>query len=363
MSAESVDLVVVGAGPAGISFAREWARLGRRVVVLEAGPTAGDSWRRMPRDMRLNSAWGASCLPGTRVPLWRYAKRLRRADFHVHLEQGARADGIELRTDWPVVAIAPSGADGFRLDSPRGTLLARRVVNATGYFSNPVVPMPPGREESSILQLSVPDYGSVDAVRERVGPGRRTIGIVGKRITAGQLALELCDAGFDVWISHRSPIEFASPIVLQQLGFLAYYPYEAIRLRLGRFAQRSSGLDMAGGRIARLLRKGTIRTVGPIDHFDADKIHLAGGEVETADAVLWATGYRPALGHLPANVPLNPVNGLPALDGAECQAARGLYFLGLDGQTDFTSRMLRGIRRDAIRLAREIAAAAGRAES
>ena len=31
--------------------------------------------------------------------------------------------------------------------------------------------------------------------------------------------------------------------------------------------------------------------------------------------------------------------------------APGLFFLGLDQQTDFTSRMLRGIRRDARRLA------------
>jgi len=352
---ERVDVAVIGAGPAGIAFARELVRRGGAPLVLEAGPCAGDSWRRMPRDMRLNSAWGASCLPGTFVAPWDYARRVPRERFHRHLVDVAASAGFELRTEWPVRSIRPT-SDGFEVRSRRGAVRARRVVNATGYFSNPHLPDTPGLETCTIPQITVPTYGSVDAVAERIGSGPRTIGIVGDRITAGQLALELHDAGHTVWISNRAPISFAPPIGIQQLGFVAYYPYEAIRLRIGSYRQRSSALRMAGGRIARLIRSEEVRTTGLIARFDREKVHMANGSVETADAILWATGYRPALAHLPAEIARDAETGLPRLDDTESRDLPGFHFLGLDAQTDFTSRMLRGLRRDAVRLARKLAA-------
>lgn len=359
------SIVVIGAGPAGLAFARELRRRGGRCRLLERGEAPGDSWRRMPRHMTLNSAWGASTLPGTRFFPLAYARRRGRAFFHAYLLDYARRHGIPVETGVRVERVVrepaagePRPGPGFRLETSAGPIRTRLLVNATGYFAKPWLPSYPGRDASSLLHLAIPEYHSPERLGARLGPGRRRVLLVGARITAGQLALELHDAGFHVTLSHRTPLAFGWPPFLQQLGFAPYYAWEALRLRLGdtRFARRDSGHPMPGGRVARLVRRQAIRTVGPIDHFEDEKVVFADGSVDRPDAVLWATGYRPALDHLGALVSRDAETGLPPLVGAGSAEAPGLYFLGLDQQTDFTSRMLRGIRRDARRLARELAA-------
>jgi hypothetical protein len=355
MSASTSDVIVLGAGPAGLSFAASFGELGGRCAVLEAGHGAGDSWRRMPRDMKLNSGWGASALPGARVTPLNYASRVSRADYHSHLVDFGRAREIDIRPGEGVRRVSRD-AGGFILETAGGSFKARVVVNATGYFAKPVVPDYPGLAASRIVQVTVPEYESADRMTERMGGGSRAVLVVGKRITAGQLALELHDAGHRVCISNRSPIEFATRIELQQLGFPFYYPYEAVRLRFGRYGGGSSALLMAGGRIANLIRNGEVRAMGPISRFAGDKVEFTDGSIEAPDGVLWATGYQPALDHMSPLVALDPMSGLPTVtESFESREVPGLYFLGLDQQRDFTSRMLRGMRRDARHLAQRLA--------
>ena len=170
MSQTRTEVVVIGAGPAGLAFAGAFAP--GRCIVLERGPTAGDSWRRMPRDMRLNSGWGASRLPGAPSAPWSWASRVSRSAYHSHLVAFSQRAGIEVRTGIAVERVTRS-EDGFRVETPGGTFRSRFVVNATGYFGNPVVPDYPGLAGSSVPQLTVPDYESVDAVGDRLGGGSR----------------------------------------------------------------------------------------------------------------------------------------------------------------------------------------------
>ncbi len=358
VSPSESEIVVLGAGPAGLAFSDAFAELGQRCVVLESGSTAGESWRRMPRDMRLNSGWGASGLRGARVTPFNYASRVSRGDYHTHLVDYARACAVELRTNVKVSRVSRCDG-GFMLETSSGSQFARVVVNTTGYFANPVVPDYPGLATCTLPQSTVPEYGSVDAFGERLGGASRTVLVVGQRITAGQLSLELHDAGHRVLIVNRTPIEFATPIEWQQVGFPFYYPYEAVRLRFGPYGGTSSAILMAGGRIRCLIRAGTIRTTGPIARFAGKNVEFEDGRIEAPDGILWATGYRPALEHLKDLVQLDPETGLPALDGFESRDAPGLHFLGLDQQKDFTSRMLRGIRRDARVLARQLSSLPG----
>ena len=80
------------------------------------------------------------------------------------------------------------------------------------------------------------------------------------------------------------------------------------------------------------------------------------GEVGEFDAIVYATGYRPALEflgdllgdeYMAAENQINPLTG----ESYECT---NLYFLGLDGQCTFRSRYLRGIVDDARKVAQAI---------
>ncbi len=350
----SERVVVIGAGPAGLSLAAALERAGLSALVLERGPGAADSWRRMPTHMPLNSPWGASVLPGTRTAWWRWGRVPSRAGYHDYLLGFARDARLRIETGVVVEKVEPLSGGGYRLITNVGDYQTRSLVNATGYFRKPFVPHLPGAGASSIRQLTVPDYRDPQTLRDRLGPDRRRVLIVGARITAGQIAQELFDAGFEVTLSHRSPLSFGWAASIQRLGFRLYYPWEHWRLRNPAYAKRDSRLPMAGGRMRWLILRGRIATRPALRALDGDSAVFADDRRERFDALLWAAGYRPALDHLAALVRLDPESGLPALLGHESAEAPGLFFLGLDQQTDFTSRMLRGIRRDSQELSAQL---------
>jgi putative flavoprotein involved in K+ transport len=348
-------LLVIGAGPAGLTLAVETARRGVPAQLLECGETVGDSWRRMPTHMPLNSPWGVNVLCGSRASLLRWSRVPSRTEYFAYLQAYAREQGVAVSLCTAVEKVERS-AGGFRVLTSRGELRCRVLVNASGYYRAPVVPDVAGAATSSILQLAVPDYRDAEHVRARLsGSGRRAL-VVGSRITAGQIALELVDAGFAVTLSHRSPIVYGYSPRQQQLGFGWYYPRERRRLVSDRaFASKSSRTPMAGGRSRRLIESGRIAKRPPLARLDGDHAEFTDGRREPFDVLLWATGYQPALRHLELLVTRDPSTGLPALQGAESAEVPSLFFLGLDQQTDFTSRMLRGIARDARSLADDLA--------
>ena len=351
--------IVIGAGPAGLALAGELVRRGVACRVLESGPGPGDAWRRMPTAMRLNSGWAASRLPGTRVVPGSGSRRLSRAAYHEYLVRYAEERRIPVEALTRVDKLERVAGGGFRVITSRGSFEAPWVVNATGYFTAPFVPEIPGLARAGLPCVTVPDYGSAAALERRLGGTGRVL-VVGHRITAGQIAEELHDGGFAVTISHRSPIRFGWAPGLQQLGYALFYPYERLRLRYGSYGARSSLLPMPGGRIRRLVRSGRIATRPAIAQVETSgRVRFADESAAAFDALLFATGYRPALPHLEGLVRLDPETGLPRLAGAASVEVPGLYFLGLDQQRDLTSRMLRGIRRDATALAATLAAREG----
>lgn len=352
----SCPIVVIGAGPAGLSLGHELGRRGLEFIILEQSDAPASSWSRMPRNMTLNSPWKASALAGARVG-WRGANRiLPRSEFHRYLVEFAESGRLPIRTGTPVREVRRAPAGGFVVRCERGGFRCRVVLNATGYFRNPVVPTYPGLDASRVQRMHVCEY--VDPVQARALTGRPDgrILIVGSRISAGQVALELHDAGFDVSISHRSPLVFMRPPWLKQLSFTFYFFVEDKLLRYTGYNEEDSFGHMQGGRVKRLIRSGRIHTVPAIERLHERSIRFAGGAERDFDLIIWCTGFRPALAHLNGLVNVDPRTGTPPVKAFESVEAPGLYFIGVDQLRDFTSRMLRGIRRDAASLADLLAA-------
>ena len=341
---------MIGGGPAGLSLGYELANRGARYQILEQGPRAGYSWMRMAQNLRLLSPWKANVLHGSRSGIAARHSLVSRDMFADYLAHYAESHRLRIATDTRVDRVQRT-AEGFLLATNRGELRARRLVNATGYFSNPKMPDVPGQTESAPPQIHAAAYFNPDALRKLSRAEIRNVLIVGKGITAGQTATELHDAGFAVTLSHRGRIAFAYDPWVLRIAFYFYFVLEDLAVRMKPYFRTNSFPPMEGGYTRQLIESGRIRTLPDIERLSGREVVFIDGRREPFDLIIYATGYRPALQHLDGVVTIDAASGLPPIGTFESTEVPGLYFLGLDMERTYRSRYLRGIREDAALLA------------
>src|ERR1700733_5454958 len=107
------DVMVLGAGAAGLGVAAQLKARGVDCVVLERGPGVAASWRGRYDRLRLHTIRRLSGLPGFGIPR-EYGRWVRRDDLVRYLEAYADHFGLDVRTGTTVERVKP-GADGWSL--------------------------------------------------------------------------------------------------------------------------------------------------------------------------------------------------------------------------------------------------------
>ena len=190
---ESVDVLVVGGGSAGLSVSHELAGLGIGHVVLERG-RIGQTWR---------DRWDSFCLVtpnwSVRLPGGTYAGDdpdgfMPRDEIVAHLERYAATSGAPVREGVAVRTIerAPGG---FVARTSAGDLHAARVVLGTGAFQRAHRPAGADSLPAGLPQIDVEDF------RNEAGLPPGPILVVGSGQSGCQLAEELREAGREVVLS------------------------------------------------------------------------------------------------------------------------------------------------------------------
>jgi len=150
-----VDVVVVGAGQAGLAVSYELVAAGVEHVVLERG-LVGQSWR---------DRWDSFCLvtPNATIELpgGRYRGDdpngfLRKEELVGHFEEWASSFEAPVREGVAVASLELVDDRGFRLQTSEGAFNARLVVVCTGAYQRPYrsAVVPPGR----LAELDADDY-------------------------------------------------------------------------------------------------------------------------------------------------------------------------------------------------------------
>ena len=354
--ADSFPALVVGAGPAGLAAAACLKQRGVEAVVLEAAPALGDAWRHHYDRLRLHTVKEHSHLPGMPFAeeLSRYPSR---AEMVAYLEAYAAHFGIAPRTNEAVRAVRPAqaaqsgqgGDDGFVVESTRGVHHARAVVLATGLNRVPNPEQLPDQNRFGGLLLHSAGYRNGDPFT-----GRRVL-VVGAGNSGAEIALDLAERGARPTLAVRTPInvvprEFLGmptqvtsirvrnlPIavgdrigrVVSRLAFgnLARYglarselgPLSAIKLR-----RRVPIIDV--GTIAAIKRR-EIAVKPGVERLSETGAVFADGSATSYDAVILATGFRPALAEIVAIPGVLDGDGYPRdwQGGGVCP---NLFFVG-----------------------------------
>jgi thioredoxin reductase (NADPH) len=194
----ALDMVVVGAGPAGLGLAVAAARAGLDYEVVEKG-TVVNSIQRFPRGMTFfttpellelgNLPFVTPYAKPTREEALQYYRRV--ADTHrLALSLGERVESIEREDGLFALATAVEVPGG---EPQRKTRRARSVVVATGTFDQPNALGVPGEELPHVSHYFDEPHRCY----------RRRVVVVGGSNSAAEAALSLFRAGALVTLVHR----------------------------------------------------------------------------------------------------------------------------------------------------------------
>jgi putative flavoprotein involved in K+ transport len=295
------DVVVIGGGQAGLATGFYLRRAGlvpgRDFVMVDAADRPGGAWPRTWDGLRLFSPAGFSSLPGWMMPPWDDATRGFPPRDHVV----AYLTGYEERYDLQVlrphrvesVRRADDRPDGRLLvDAPGLTISTRAVVSATGTWDRPFWPTYPGMRDFTGRQLHAAGYHS-----PRELAGQRVV-VVGGGNSAAQILAEVSTVAETTWVTTRPPRFLPDDVDGRVLFATARARIEA--LEQGREHAGVAGLgDIVMVPSVKDARdRGVLHAHPMFTRLTADGVAWADGTSQQCDAVIWCTGFRPALRHL-----------------------------------------------------------------
>ncbi|MDI2126567.1 FAD-dependent oxidoreductase [Yinghuangia seranimata] len=320
----TVDVVVIGAGQAGLSAAYFLHRAGLRFVVLDADEAPGGAWRHRWPTLLMESVHGVHELPGMALPS---VDPLRPARDVVPAYFAAYERAMELAVERPVkVASVRSEGELLVVATDSGTWRASALVNATGTWRRPFIPYYPGAADFRGRQLHTADYQGPDEFRGRhvvvVGGGTSATHFLGEIAAAG---------GTTTWVTRRPPV-FRDDEFTPEYGRAVVAQVED-RVRQGLPPQSVvsvTGLSGLAPAVRRARELGVLERLPMFDRITPDGVawDTAGAEREVhADAILWATGFRAALDHL-APLGLREPGGGIRMEGTRAAADPRIHLVG-----------------------------------
>ena len=355
---ERHEVIVIGAGQAGLAAGHHLKRRGIDFAILDANERIGDNWRTRYDSLRLYSPSKYDGLPGMAFPLPRHAFPTGR-EMADYLEAYAHRFDLPVRTGVAVdgLRLGAGPEAGFVVTAGDRRYEAPQVVVATGPFRRPHVPEFASALDPSIRQLHSDDYRSSAQLRDGA------VLVVGVSHSGADLALEAA-ADHRTILSGRSHGQLPFSVDSRR-GRIAWPVMKFVALNLltlrtpiGR--KMAPNVRKGGGPLLRVRRADLLnagvewiesRTVGVHD----GKPMLANGQVLDVANVIWCTGFRPDYSWI--DLPVVGEDGWPAQDRGVAPAP-GLYFLGIPFQSGFTSMLVIGADRDARHVVRRIAARA-----
>jgi putative flavoprotein involved in K+ transport len=339
------EVVVIGAGQAGLAIGHLLARQGRSFTILEAGAAVGTAWRERWESLVLFTSRRYDALPGLAFPGDPDGYPTR-DEVISYLEQYAETFELPIQFDSPVRSVARR--DGaFCVQLADRQIEADQVVVATGPFQAPNTPAVASQLAPEVFQIHSTAYRRPGDVPEG------QVVVVGGGNTGFQIAKELSATNaVKLAIGSRQ-----TPLPQRLLGRDLFWWLTKVGLfkktvesRIGR---RLRGRDtLIGSSPRELKRRYGVELKPRVVGASGRTLSFADGSELDVDAVIWATGYRPDHSWIEA----------PVVDSDRSVRHRrgvtdvpGLYFLGLSWQHTRGSALLGWVKDDAEFIASRIA--------
>ena len=401
---DGIEVVVVGAGQAGLAVSHELTQAGVSHVVLERG-RVGQTWR---------GRWDSFCLV---TPNWFLQLPGRpydgadpdgfmpRDEIAPYLERYAAGFEAPVREGIEVTELRSGPGGGFLLESSAGEFAARAVVLSTGAYQRAHRPPGAATLPDGLLQIDLEDYRNPADLP--AGP----VLVVGSGQSGCQIAEELHLSGREVFLACGRAPWFPRRLGDRDLSWWALEtgfldaPLSSLPSPAARLAANVQATGAGGGRDLhyRTLRKLGVTLLGHFLGADGRRARFApdlGESVAWGDernaqlmdlvrklvaerglplpdipepepfdgeapeeldlsgfgAVVFAGGFRPDYESWVGVPGAFDELGFPIHEEGASSVAPGLYFVGVHFLRKRKSSLLNGVGEDAAIVARQIAA-------
>lgn len=347
----TTDILIAGAGPAGLAVAGRLAKAGIPFLLLEKGDQVAQTWRGHYDRLCLHTVKEHSNLPFHELPE-HYPTYVPRLDMIAYWEAYVQKMNLSPLFGHTVQNIRRDG-EGWLTTTNAGVFRSKCVVLATGYNRVPNMPVWPGQEHFKGIFLHSRQYRNATSF-----VGKKVL-VVGIGNTGAEIALDLQENGAFPSIAVRGPVNFIRRDIAGRpaqrtailLGKLPAPMYDIIARQVQKWTvgdltpyglppspyapseqlRRFGKVPVIDIGTIEGIKQGKIKIRPGIERFNEDSITFKEGVTEPFDAVIACTGYRPKIEDFLENAAslLDEKGYIPSL-WFDQPALKGLYFCGFN---------------------------------
>ena len=343
MLPRTLDVLVIGAGQAGLALGAQLRRTPLRFGLVERHARVGDSWRKRYDSLTLFTPRVYSALPGLALPgdPEGYPSKDEMADY---LETYASHFELPVMLKTSIESLERANG-GFRAVSEVGEPIhARAVVLATGAYQRPAVPAISKQLSAEVLQLTPESYKNPSQL-----PLGRVL-VVGDGATGRQISVEL-SAAHEVYLATGRPRRVSPDRVLGKSIFWWMDKLGIVRASresaIGRYLMEADPFPGKALELERLRERG-VAVVGRLSRAEGKTVAFVDGKTAEVDAVVWATGYRDEADRVA--IPEAKDEHGNFLHQRGVSPVPNMYFIGRSWQWTRGSALLLGVSADATYL-------------
>lgn len=237
---------------------------------------------------------------------------------------------------------------GLRVHAGDRSWDAQTVVSATGTWSDPYIPEYPGSELFAGTQIHSAHY-----MNSQPFAGKRVL-VVGGGNSGAQILAEVSTVAEATWVTPTEPLFLPDEVDGRVLFERATERWKA--QQEGRVIEQPVGgqgdIVMVPA-VVEARERGVLWAKRPFERFTEAGVICADGTETQVDAVIWCTGFKPALNHLAKLGVLNK-DGRVDVQRTHSLLEPRLWLVGYGEWTGSASATLIGITRTARATAEEI---------
>lgn len=340
------QIIIIGAGQAGLSTAYYLKRNGLNPLILDANPTPGGAWTKAWDSLMLFSPKEYSSLSGLMMPKTEleYPSRNEIINYLSRYEKH-----YDFRIERPVQVQNVEKKEGlFYITTDTGVYQSHALVSATGNFTGASVPYFEGIEQFKGKQIHSSEYQDNKLFE------KKNVAVVGSGNSGSQILAEVSEVANTHWFTNR-PLQYLDDDLdgryLFDLSTKRYYA--SLKGETLENTDDFSKIVMTQS-VKEARERGVLVKEEDIVRFTEDSI-VTQNKTIPIDAIIWCTGFKTKLDHLQGldlDADLSKIS-----NGTRSNQHKGLWFMGYGEWSGYASATIVGVQKHAREAAKQISEA------